>query len=86
MLRPDMTPPVCKPRQKYFTGRWQRRSGCVMREMFSSTITAIRGMKESTQLGCEYIGVNSVDADSEIIAIVVDALRTGRDFPIFRSA
>ncbi|NLK77216.1 MAG: ATP phosphoribosyltransferase regulatory subunit, partial [Clostridiales bacterium] len=33
-------------------------------------------LKESTQLGAEMIGDNSVDADAEIIALVVNSLKT----------
>lgn len=32
-------------------------------------------LKESTQLGVEFIGENSVDADGEIIALVVNNLK-----------
>ena len=32
-------------------------------------------LRENTQLGAEYIGVDSKDADAEMLAMVVDCLR-----------
>ena len=36
---------------------------------------AIRRLKESTQTGAELIGDDTSDADAEMIAMVIDALR-----------
>ena len=85
VLRPDMTPPVARAAAKYFTGEMAAPIRlCYEGNVFINNHSYQGRMKESTQLGCEYIGVNSVDADSEIIAIVVDALRASglSDFQI----
>ena len=44
------------------------------------SITAVirDDLKESTQLGAELIGIDSVEADAEMIAMVVDGLEKSR--------
>ena len=53
-----------------------------MSETLLSIITSYRGkLKENTQFGAELIGLDSVEADAEMIAMVADALKkdgTGR--------
>lgn len=76
VLRPDMTPPIARAAAKYFTedsGRPIRL--CYEGNVFINNDSYQGRLKETTQLGCEYIGENSVAADSEMISLVVEALK-----------
>lgn len=85
VLRPDMTPSIARAAAKYFT----EDSNIPIRLCYEGNVfinnSSYQGrMKESTQLGCEYIGVNSAAADSEIISLVVSSLKAAglKDFQI----
>ena len=76
VLRPDITPSVARAVTKYFSDEdmpirlWYRGNTFINNNNYQGRL------KESTQLGAELIGDDSVDADAEIIALVVNALKT----------
>ena len=56
VLRPDMTPPVARAAAKYFTGEMAAPIRlCYEGNVFINNHSYQGRMKESTQLGCEYI-------------------------------
>lgn len=76
VLRPDITPSIARCAVKYYGEEDLPVRLCYMGNTFINNTSYQGRLKESTQLGAELIGDNSVDADAEIIALVVNALKT----------
>lgn len=75
VLRPDMTPSIARAASKYFPIGTEPVRLCYEGNVFINNNSYQGRLKESTQLGVEFIGENSVDADGEIIALVVNNLK-----------
>ena len=75
VLRPDMTPSIARAASKYFPIETEPVRLCYEGNVFINNNSYQGRIKESTQLGVEFIGENSVDADGEIIALVVNNLK-----------
>lgn len=75
VLRPDMTPSIARAASKYFPIETEPVRLCYEGNVFINNNSYQGRLKESTQLGVEFIGENSVDADDEIIALVVNNLK-----------
>lgn len=75
VLRPDMTPSIARAASKYFPIKTEPVRLCYEGNVFINNNSYQGRLKESTQLGVEFIGENSVDADGEIIALVVNNLK-----------
>lgn len=75
VLRPDITPSIARCAAKYFGEEDMPIRLCYMGNTFINNSSYQGRLKESTQLGAELIGDSSVDADAEIIAMVVDCLQ-----------
>ena len=73
VLRPDMTPSIARAASKYFPIETEPVRLCYEGNVFINNNSYQGRLKESTQLGVEFIGENSVDA--EIIALVVNNLK-----------
>lgn len=75
VLRPDITPSVARAAAKYFAQEdmpirlWYQGSTFINNSSYQGRL------KESTQLGAELIGDNSVDADAETLSLVANALK-----------
>lgn len=76
VLRPDITPSVARSVTKYFAQEDMPIRLWYQGNTFINNSSYQGRLKESTQLGAELIGDNSVDADAEILSLVVDALKT----------
>lgn len=76
VLRPDITPSVARCVAKYYADEEFPVRLCYMGNTFINNSSYQGRLKESTQLGVELIGDNSVDADAEIIALAAHALKT----------
>lgn len=76
VLRSDITPSIARCAAKYYGEETFPVRLCYMGNTFINNTSYQGRLKESTQLGAELIGDNSVDADAEIIALVVSALKT----------
>jgi len=76
VLRPDITPSIARCVAKYYGDEEFPVRLCYMGNTFINNSSYQGRLKESTQLGAELIGDNSVDADAEILALVVNALKT----------
>ena len=77
VLRPDITPSIARSAAKYFMDE-------DMGNTFINNHSYQGRLKESTQLGAELIGDDTVDGDAEMIAMAIDALKSSglKDFQI----
>ena len=76
VLRPDITPSVARAAAMYFSDTDEAVKLCYEGNVFINYHSLQGRLKESTQAGCEFIGDSSVDADAEILTIVVNALKS----------
>ncbi len=74
VLRPDMTPSVARAAAMYFGEEDMPIRLYYMGSTFINNSSYQGRLKESTQLGAELIGDNSVDADAEMISMAVNCL------------
>ncbi|MEE3355387.1 MAG: ATP phosphoribosyltransferase regulatory subunit [Candidatus Weimeria sp.] len=74
-LRPDFTPSVARASAKYFSTESAPLRLFYRGEVFHNTKSLRGKLKESTQIGGELIGDSSIEADAEIIALIVHAFK-----------
>ena len=75
VLRPDITPSIARAAAMYFSDTDDAVKLSYEGNVFINYHSLQGRLKESTQAGCEFIGDSSVDADAEILTIVVNALK-----------
>lgn len=75
VLRPDITPSIARCAAKYFGEEDMPIRLWYMGNIFINNSSYQGRLKESTQLGAELLGDSTVDADAEIIAMVVECLK-----------
>jgi len=76
VLRPDFTPSIARSAAKYYMDEKLPVKLCYMGNTFVNSTNYQLKLKESTQCGAELIGDSSASADAEILAMVVDSLRS----------
>lgn len=74
VLRPDMTPSIARAAAMYFGEEDMPIRLYYMGNTFINNSSYQGRLKESTQLGAELIGDNSVEADAEMISMAVKCL------------
>ena len=74
VLRPDFTPPIARACAKYFTEEIKPIRLSYSGNVFSNNLNYQGRLKESTQLGVEFIGDDSLEADAEIISLACESL------------
>ena len=74
VLRPDFTPSIARACAKYFGEENRPIRLSYLGNVFSNNLNYQGRLKESTQLGVEFIGDHSVEADAEIISMACEAL------------
>lgn len=75
VLRPDYTPSIARCAAKYYPNENLSLRFCYSGNVFINESAAYQGrLKETTQMGAELIGDTSVQADSEMIALVINLL------------
>ncbi len=74
VLRPDFTPSIARCAAKYFSEKKVPIRLSYVGNTFTNTSNLQGKLKESTQMGAELIGDPSVEADAEIISLVIKAL------------
>lgn len=74
VLRPDITPSIARAAAKYFSEEDMPIRLYYMGNTFINNSSYQGRLKENTQLGAEFIGDTSVDADAEIISMAVECL------------
>jgi ATP phosphoribosyltransferase regulatory subunit len=73
-LRPDITPSIARSAAKYYMDEEMPLRFCYKGNTYINHHSLRGRMKECTQLGAEFMGENTVDADAEILSMVVDCL------------
>lgn len=74
VLRPDITPSIARAVSKYFNEEEFSMRFSYTENIFINNSSLQGRMKESTQMGAELIGDDSIDADAEMIALAVHLL------------
>lgn len=85
VLRPDFTPSVARAAATLFPDNGMPVRLCYTGNTFLNYTGSYQGrMREATQMGAELIGVDSIEADAEMLAMVVDCFTTIglRDFEL----
>ena len=75
VLRPDFTPSIARCAAKYFSEESVPIRFSYNGNTFSNTSNLQGKLKEVTQLGAELINAPSVEADAEMISLVIEALK-----------
>lgn len=75
VLRPDVTPSIARSVAKYYMDDVVPIKLCYKANTYINNSELQGKLKENTHMGCELIGDDSIDADAEIIAMVVDSLK-----------
>lgn len=74
VLRPDFTPSIARAAAMYFEEQDMPVRLCYQGSTFINNSSYQGRLKESTQMGVEFIGDDSVEADVEVIAMVAESL------------
>lgn len=74
-LRPDMTPQIARAAATLFGEDDLPARLCYMGSTFINHSSYQGRLRECTQMGAELIGIDSVEADAEMLALVVDCLK-----------
>ena len=74
VLRPDFTPSIARCVAKYYASEENSIRLSYLGNTYTNTSDLQGKLKEVTEMGVELINDNSVEADAEMIAIVVDSL------------
>lgn len=85
VLRPDFTPSIARAAATLFPDNGMPVRLCYSGNTFLNYTGSYQGrMREATQMGAELIGVDSVEADAEMLAMVLDCFATIglRDFQL----
>lgn len=76
VLRPDFTPSIARCAAKYYMEEQMPIRLSYMGNTFTNTSNLQGKLKEVTQMGAELINDTSVEADAEIISLVIEALQS----------
>lgn len=84
VLRPDFTPAIARCAAKYFMDEDVPIRFCYSGSTFQNTTNLSGKLREVTQMGAELMNDDSVEADAEMISLMIEALKnTGlSDFQI----
>lgn len=74
-LRPDITPQIARAAATLFSEKDFPARLCYVGNTFINHSSYQGRLKENTQLGAELLGLDSEDADAEMLALVVDCLK-----------
>lgn len=76
VLRPDFTPSIARAVSMYFGDEKLPVRLCYQGKTFENRHSYQGRLNESTQIGVEYLGDDSVEADGELLALAVETMRT----------
>lgn len=76
VLRPDITPSIARAAATLFEEEDSPIRLCYVGNTFINHSSYQGRLKENTQLGAELIGVDSIEADAEMLAMLVDGLKS----------
>jgi ATP phosphoribosyltransferase regulatory subunit len=75
VLRPDVTPSIARLAAKYYMDVNVPVKLCYNANTYVNNSELQGKLKETTQLGCELINDNSIEADAEMIALAVESIK-----------
>lgn len=75
VLRPDITPSIARVATTVYENELKPIRLCYKGNTFVNHSNYLGKLRENTQLGAELIGVDSVEADAEMIALAVESLK-----------
>lgn len=76
VLRPDMTPAIARCVTKFYGEETMPQRLCYLGHTFTNSASYKGRLYEVTQSGAELIGDDSAQADAEMIAMVIQSLRS----------
>ncbi|MCQ2507444.1 MAG: ATP phosphoribosyltransferase regulatory subunit [Dorea sp.] len=76
VLRPDITPSIARVAATLFQNEELPIKLCYTGNTFINRDKYQGRLRENTQMGCEHFGDDSIEADAEMIAMVVEAMLT----------
>ena len=76
VLRPDFTPSIARCVAKYYAPEEEPIKLCYMGNTFINSSDYQGRLKESTQCGVEFLGDGTAEADAQMLAMVVDSLKS----------
>ena len=84
VLRPDITPSIARANAKYFMEDNIPRRFCYCGNTFINASDLQGRLKETTQIGAELIGDYSVEADAEMIMLMIECMKSAgiKDFQV----
>lgn len=84
VLRPDVTPQIARAAAKFHMDDTEPLRFCYRERVYSNNLSYRGRLKESTQIGAELLSDDSVEADGEILSMIVDSMKHAglRDFQI----
>lgn len=74
VLRPDITPSIARAAATLFEDETMPIRLCYTGNTFINHISYQGRLKENTQMGAELLGLDSLEADAEMIAMMIDGL------------
>ena len=74
VLRPDITPQIARTAAKYFGTEQGPVKLCYQGNTYINSSSYQARLKETTQMGTELIGDSSIDADAEMVAMLIQSL------------
>ncbi len=74
VLRPDMTPSIARCAAKYFEQDTDPVRLCYVGNTFVNNSRYQGRLKETTQAGCELINDNSIVADADMVALLIESI------------
>lgn len=74
VLRPDMTPAIARIAATAYDKKDLPLKLCYKEPMFRTNENYQGKLREFTQAGIEFLGVNSIEADAEVVAVAIKAL------------
>ena len=74
-LRPDFTPSIARAASMYFAEEMMPIRLCYQGSVFINNSSYQGRLKESTQMGVEFLNENSPEADAELIAMAVSVMK-----------
>ena len=75
VLRPDITPQIARVAATLFTDKEFPARFCYAGSTFVNHSSYQGRLRENTQMGAELLGLDSAEADAEMLALVIDSLK-----------
>lgn len=75
VLRPDFTPSIARCAAKYFLEESEPVRFCYLGNTFINTSNLQGKLKEVTQIGAELINDDSIQADAEMLSMIIECLK-----------